>query len=145
TLGLAFTSKYTSIFLPLAVLAAVLVHPDLRARLREPGPYVACVVATLVFTPVLVWNSQHDWISFRHQIQHGLDAPGGSALRRAWRNEGDFFGGQAALASPILFIMLGIATGRAFWRRMSVERFVLAMVALVSFAFFVYSATRRRV
>ena len=32
---------------------AVARAPSLRARLREPGPYVACVVATLVFFPVL--------------------------------------------------------------------------------------------
>jgi undecaprenyl-diphosphatase len=144
-LGLAFWSKYTSIFFPLAVLVAVAAHPGLRARFAEPGPYVACVVATLVFSPVLIWNSQHDWISFTYQIAHGLEVPSGSALRRAWRQEGDFFGGQAALASPILFIMFAIVVGRSLSRRVDPTRFVLAVVALVSFGFFVYSATRRRV
>jgi 4-amino-4-deoxy-L-arabinose transferase-like glycosyltransferase len=144
-LGAAFWSKYTSIFFPLAVVAAVVAHPSLRARLREPGPYVACVVATIVFLPVLYWNSQHDWISFVYQIQHGLEAPAGSALKRAWRFEGDFFGGQAGLASPILFIMLGVAVVRSSRTHADSKRFMLATIALVSFAFFVYSATRRRV
>ena len=31
-------------------------------------------------------------------------APQGSALVAAWKHEGDFFGGQAGLASPILFV-----------------------------------------
>lgn len=144
-LGAAFWSKYTSIFFPLAVVVAVIVHPALRVRLKEPGPYVAVAVAAIVFLPVLVWNSRHDWISFAYQIQHGLAAPSGSALKRAWRFEGDFFGGQAGLASPILFILLGIAVARSLSRRSDEKRFMLATIALVSFVFFVYSATRRRV
>jgi hypothetical protein len=59
-------------------------------RLREPGPYVACVLATLVFLPVLRWNAMHDWISFRFQLEHGLGRPKGSALMR----ELDLVGGQ---------------------------------------------------
>jgi 4-amino-4-deoxy-L-arabinose transferase-like glycosyltransferase len=153
-LGAAFCSKYTSIFLPVGVVVAILTRPSLRERLREPGPYVACVVATLVFTPVLVWNAHHDWISFTFQLKHGLARPEGSALRAAWRHEGDFFGGQAGLASPILFIMLGMATFRALGRTRPPSespqpqedaRYVLAWVALISFGFFVYSALRQRV
>ncbi|MEO6878081.1 MAG: glycosyltransferase family 39 protein [Gemmatimonadaceae bacterium] len=152
-LGLAFASKYTSIFLPVAVVLAIVLRPELRARLREPGPYVACVVATLVFAPVLVWNAHNGWISFVFQLRHGLGAPKGSALLAAWKHEGDFFGGQAGLASPILFVMLVIATARTFRRRhpgaaslpTDGSRFVLAMVAALSFLFFVYSAMRQRV
>ncbi|HMA24440.1 MAG TPA: glycosyltransferase family 39 protein, partial [Gemmatimonadaceae bacterium] len=144
-LGAAFVSKYTSIFLPLAVVVAVLIRPKLRARLREPGPYVACVIATLAFLPVLLWNAHHGWISFLFQVRHGLSAPQGSALVAAWKHEGDFFGGQAGLASPILFVLFVIATSRSLKRRATDTQFVLATVALVSFAFFIYSALRQRV
>jgi len=144
-LGIAFCSKYTSIFVPVGVFAAVLARADLRSRLREPGPYVACIIATIVFLPVLMWNARHGWISFAFQVRHGLSAPKGSALLAAWHHEGDFFGGQAGLASPILFVMLAIATARGLSRRVRAERFVLAVVALVSFGFFVYSALRQRV
>lgn len=144
-LGAAFLSKYTSIFLPLAVVVAVLIRPTLRARLREPGPYVACVIATLAFLPVLLWNAHHGWISFLFQVRHGLSAPQGSALVAAWKHEGDFFGGQAGLASPILFLLFVIATSRSLKRRATDTQFVLATVALVSFGFFIYSALRQRV
>ncbi|HEY4218924.1 MAG TPA: glycosyltransferase family 39 protein [Gemmatimonadaceae bacterium] len=148
-LGAAFASKYTSIFLPVAVVLAILIRADLRPRLRESGPYVACVVATLVFAPVLVWNAHHGWISFAFQLRHGLSAPKGSALLAAWKHEGDFFGGQAGLASPILFIMLAIATIGALSRRsrdgIAAARFMLAMVAALTFVFFIYSAIRQRV
>jgi len=140
-LGLAFASKYTSILLPLTITAAVLVRPSLRARLREPGPYVACVLATLVFLPVLQWNATHDWISFRFQIQHGLGAPKGSALKR----ELDLIGGQLGLVSPIVFALMAYAVWRTIRRPLDDVRFALAVVAVGSWVFFVYSAMRRSV
>jgi hypothetical protein len=140
-LGLAFASKYTSILLPVTVTAAVLLRPSLRARLREPGPYLACVLATLVFLPVLQWNATHDWISFRFQLQHGLGAPKGSALKR----ELDLIGGQLGLVSPILFAMMAAAVWRTLRRPADDARFLLAVVATGSWVFFVYSATRRSV
>lgn len=144
-LGTAFASKYTSIFVPVGVVIAIVLRDDLRPRLREPGPYVACVLATLIFIPVLIWNAHHDWISFVFQLRHGLTAPQGSALKAAWRHEGDLLGGQAGLASPIVFVMLCIAVARSLRRGADGPRFVLGMVALVSFGFFVYSAMRQRV
>jgi 4-amino-4-deoxy-L-arabinose transferase-like glycosyltransferase len=144
-LGVAFMSKYTSIFLPIGVVIAVLSRGELRVRLREPGPYIACLLAALVFLPVLLWNSQHNWISFVFQLRHGLSAPQGSALVAAWKHEGDFFGGQAALASPILFIMMGLVVARSFRATAPSECFALGVVALISFGFFVYSGVRQRV
>ena len=140
-LGLAFTSKYTSILLPLTLTAAVLVRPSLRARLREPGPYLACIVATLVFLPVLHWNWAHDWISFRFQIQHGLGTPSGSALTR----ELNLIGGQLGLVSPILFALAASAVWRTLRHRADDARFALAMVATGSWIFFAWSAVRRPV
>lgn len=149
-LGLAFASKYTSILVPLGVVAAIIAHPRLRWHLRTPGPWVACVVATLVFLPVLIWNAHHAWISFAFQVHHGLAAPQTHVARKALQREGDFLGGQAGLASPILFVMLLVAAARALRIRRDATlteaaRFALAVVALFSFGLFVYSALRQRV
>lgn len=140
-LGTAFSSKYTSILLPAGLVLAVLLRRELRARFAEPGPYVACVVATLVFVPVLLWNAHHEWISFTFQVRHGLGAPKGSPLKR----EGDLLGGQAGLVSPILFVMIAIAVARSLRRRSTGAAFALAIVATFAFGFFAYSATRRPV
>ena len=139
--GLSFASKYTALLLPLTVFVAVLVRPSLRDRLREPGPYVACVVATLVFAPVLHWNATHDWVSFRFQIEHGLGRPRGSALKR----ELDLLGGQLGLVTPVLFVLVAIAVWRALRRPKDDAHFALAVVATGSWVFFVYSAMRRHV
>lgn len=138
-LGLAFTSKYTSILVPAGVFVAVATHRELRARLREPGPYVACVLATIVFSPVLFWNAHHGWISFAFQLGHGFQRPGGSAIGR----ELELLGGQAGLVSPVLFVMALIAMWRAL--RSDGVRWMLAVVSILTLAFFAYSATHRRV
>lgn len=140
-LGLAFSSKYTSILLPVGVTIAVVTRRELRVRLREPGPYAACLAALIVFVPVLVWNSHHGWISFGFQIHHGLGAPTGSPLGR----ELNLLGGQAGLASPIILVMLVVAVWRALRRPATDMHYLLAVVALTSVGLFVFSAIRRPV
>jgi 4-amino-4-deoxy-L-arabinose transferase-like glycosyltransferase len=140
-LGLAFSSKYTSILLPVGVTLAVLTNRRLRGRLGEAGPYVACLTATIVFIPVLVWNAHHGWISFGFQLQHGLGAPKGSPLTR----ELNLIGGQAGLATPILLVLLAVAVWRVLRRSPSDVHYLLAVVTLTCVGLFVLSALRRPV
>ncbi len=148
-LGLAVASKYTAALVGLTVFVGMAVIPELRARLREPGPYLATAVALLVFSPVVLWNATHDWASFAFQLSHGLAPVGGSVARR----ELELFGGQAGLVSPMLFALLLVASFKALGtsatthaqRRAPAIGRLLAIVSLLIFAFFVYSATKRRV
>jgi len=144
-LGLAFCSKITSALLPLGVFAGLLSSAASRVRLREPGPYLATVIALLVFLPVIQWNARHDWVSFAFQLQHGFGGTSGSVLKR----ELDLLGGQVGLVSPILFTMFALAVARTLWPSRPSASYpiarVVAVTAVVIFGFFMYSATRRRV
>jgi dolichyl-phosphate-mannose-protein mannosyltransferase len=143
SLGLGVTSKYTAVLVPLGVFVALLSssHRELRPRLLEPGPYVATVVGVLVFSPVILWNATHHWASFAFQLRHGFGAAAGSTMGR----ELEFIGGQAGLVSPILFVLMVVAVMRGIKAPTSVVSRVLAVVVVVVFAFFMYSATKRRV
>ena len=137
--GLAMSSKYTGVLLPMGVLLALAIVPALRRHFATPGPYLAVVVASLVMIPVLSWNAQHDWISFRFQLAHGLGAVRGTGIQR----EGELLGGQLGLATPILFVMFAIVIARA-WRSSARPRErMLAIVATFMFVVFVVSARRR--
>jgi 4-amino-4-deoxy-L-arabinose transferase-like glycosyltransferase len=138
-LGAGVASKYTVVLLPAAVLVAFLARPSLRDRLRSPEPYAAAGAALAVFLPVVLWNAERDWISFAFQFRHGLAASGAGAAGRVL----DLLGNQAVLVSPVLLVLLAVATVRAL-RSADDRRFVLAVVALGTFAFFVYSALRQR-
>lgn len=152
-LGAAFASKYTAVLLPLGLVLACVVHPALRARFGEPGPWLASAIALLIFTPVLRWNAATEWISFRFQLGHGFGANSrGNPLSR----ELEMIGAQAGLASPILFVLLAAVVYVALrdgWRLrdsvtptdVSARRFALAATAAVPLLFFAVSAWRRSV
>lgn len=141
-IGIAMASKFTAVLLPMAATLAIIVHPGLRSQLRRPGPYLAVAVASLVMLPVLHWNATHDWIAFRFQLGHGL---GSTARGSWWQRELDLLGGQAALVTPILFVLLLHAIHRAMDPKQEARRFLLAISAVFCLGFFVYSATRKSV
>lgn len=141
-IGLAMASKFTGVFVPLALVAAFAWHAPLRARFTERGPWIAVVVASLVMVPVLLWNSQHDWIAFRFQLGHAL-VP---STRGTWYNrELELIGGQAALLTPILFVLVMAAMVRGLRAPRDRTRFTLAVVAALPLAFFAYSAIQKGV
>ncbi len=143
-IGIAMSSKYTSVFIPVGVLLAFIFHGKLQNRFGQAGPYVAVGVASLIMAPVLWWNATHDWISFAFQLNHGLGAPKGGALG-VLNRELELVGGQIGLVSPILFFFVIRALRDAV--RFSEEgyRLVLGIACFVPIAFFLYSATRRSV
>lgn len=141
-IGFAMASKFTGVFIPVAVVLAIVLHKELRPQLRAPGPYLAVLVASAVMAPVLWWNAQHDWIAFRFQLGHGL----GTTTRGSWwQRELELIGGQLLLVTPILFGAFVIAIRRALNPQGSPQRFLLAEVAFFCLGFFVYSATRKPV
>jgi 4-amino-4-deoxy-L-arabinose transferase-like glycosyltransferase len=152
-LGAAFVAKYTAVLLPFGLVVACLLHPALRPRFREPGPWLAGVTALLMFAPVVAWNAFNDWASFRFQLGHGFNP---SARGNPLSRELEMIGGQAGLASPILFGLMATVVWLALrdgWRGraqraptdLATRRFALAMVAIVPLGFFAISAWRRSV
>ncbi|HBV21962.1 MAG TPA: glycosyltransferase family 39 protein [Nitrosomonas sp.] len=65
--GLGLLSKYTLGLLGVAALAFVIIDPCARRWIWRPHPYLAATLALFIFSPVLIWNSQHEWISFMFQ------------------------------------------------------------------------------
>jgi 4-amino-4-deoxy-L-arabinose transferase-like glycosyltransferase len=137
-LGVALLSKYSAVLLSVGVLVALLTSAPLRRHLVTPAPYLAIAVALVVFLPVILWNAGHEWVSFRFQLAHGLSAHGGSPLTR----EASLLGAQAALVSPVLFVLLVVVAARAMGRSAPREH-LLAIVAGTVFLFFCVSALRQ--
>ena len=102
-LGLMGISKYTAILFVIPVAVLILQQKKFRFLL-EPGFYFAVVLALLVVSPVFIWNSRHDWISFRYQSSHVLGGESGwESFLKSWAT-------QFVLYSPFLwgFSFLGI-------------------------------------
>lgn len=85
-------------------------------------------LASLAFlTPVLIWNSQHDWITFQHTSSH-FESQAVPVLKRLSFSF-EFLLGQMGVGAPVTFIAFVIVSWRALlnWRELQPrERFLLS-------------------
>ena len=65
--GLAMLSKYNGVLVIAGLPVFLLTTATGRDWLRRPQPWVAGLLAVLLFTPVILWNYQHHWASFAFQ------------------------------------------------------------------------------
>ncbi|UFS92737.1 glycosyltransferase family 39 protein [Bradyrhizobium daqingense] len=141
--GLSMLSKLTAIMFAPAVAAFLLV-PDWRWRwLRSPYPYLAVLVAIAVFSPVLIWNAQHDWASFRFQ---GVRATANYGI--SLRTIGDYIGLQFGLVGfvmlPVVLSGLVMTAWRGYRTREPVA-ILLSTAVLVPFVYFFFKSLTLRV
>lgn len=95
-LGLAGLAKYTAVFTAVAVALCLMGAHGLRV-LRLPALWGGVCIAALLIAPVLVWNAQHQWISFAYQLAHGA----GSVW--AWEQVLRFVLTQLLVFGPLLW------------------------------------------
>jgi len=139
--GCALSAKYTALLLVAGTAIALVTLPALRRTLATPGPYLALALALAVFTPNLVWNAQHGWASIAYQLTHGLTAHRGTALQHELR----LLGAQIGLVTPLLLAMLAAAVYQAMRAPHDPIRTAFAIIASVSWLFFLASALRAAV
>lgn len=99
--GLALLSKYQGVLLLAGAVLFLVSVPEQRRWLRQPGPYVMCLVALALFLPVLIWNARHQWLSFRFQAGRGAPLPGLHPLSLL-----QSLGGQALYVLPWIWLSL---------------------------------------
>lgn len=112
--GFGMLSKYTMvIFLPGAYLYGFL-SSDHRSRLASIRPYVGVMLGIVMFLPVVYWNKVNDWNSVRHVAYLG-GANEGFALHVKYL--GEYIASEAALLSPLVFVLVIMAWYLAARRR----------------------------
>src|SRR4051812_45507308 len=97
--GAALLSKYTALFFGPAILIWLLIVPKLRRWLVSPWPYLGGLVALAIFSPVILWNADHRWVSFIKQM--------GRARIEDFRPAfiAELIPTQVAFATPLVFIL----------------------------------------
>jgi len=106
-LGLALLSKYVAILLAPSIFLFVALFQRWWLRRREP--YLATLVALLVFSPNLWWNLRHGWVSFRFQLGHGACQGAGSLADRLAATA-LYAATQVGVVGPLLALALGAGT-----------------------------------
>jgi len=107
-LGLAMSSKYTAALLPIGLLLFFLFSPDQRGWLKRKEPYLAGILALLIFGPAIVWNAQHEWRSFLYQGLGRMEDTEGFAVN----NVRIYVNRQLAILTPFVALW---ALGSGLW------------------------------
>jgi Dolichyl-phosphate-mannose-protein mannosyltransferase len=139
--GAALLSKYTALFFGPAILIWLVSVPKLRRWLISPWLYLGGLVALAIFTPVILWNADHHWVSFIKQI--------GRARIEDFRPAfiGELIPTQIAFATPLVFI-LGAMGLYALLRRnagASAARMLINATFWTIVAYFIWHSLHARV
>lgn len=99
--GVGMMSKYPMIALPTGFVIYLFFSRQTRQSLNWVGFFGAAVIALAVFTPNILWNAQHGFVSLLHL---GENANVGGALFNI-DELGEFWAGQAGVFGPALFVL----------------------------------------
>jgi 4-amino-4-deoxy-L-arabinose transferase-like glycosyltransferase len=130
--GLSALSKYSGLFLAPGVLLWMLLRPGGRAMLARPWPWMAAVVAGLVFAPNIVWNAGHHWVTFAKQFGR-VGAP---SLQLGHLPE--FLVGQFVLLNPLIAVYAAVGAWIGWRERKSPTAPNLLLPLAVAAPFAVY-------
>lgn len=140
-LGLGMLSKYTMVLLAPCMLLFLLFTPSQRHWLGRKEPWLGALLALLAFSPVLIWNLQHDWVSFAFQLNQGFAESSKPMLDKLLRYTTE----QAAIISPFVFLFFVFYAGwgsyQAFAQRNAAYRYLLFLSWPV-ILFFAYTTAK---
>jgi hypothetical protein len=106
-LGVGMLAKYTMIVWIPSTALFLLTTPAYRRLLWSRGFWCMVAVAALSCLPILIWNAQHEWVTFRHVLGlsglHDVVQPRDEP-RIHWLGPLHYLGGQFALLLVYWFI-----------------------------------------
>lgn len=139
--GAALLSKYTAMFFGLAILIWLAAVPQLRHWFASPWPYLGGVVALALFSPVILWNWDHQWVSFAKQL--------GRARIEGFRPVfiAELIPTQIAFATPLVFILGAMGLHALTWHRAGAQasRVLIETMFWTIVAYFVWHSLHARV
>jgi 4-amino-4-deoxy-L-arabinose transferase-like glycosyltransferase len=109
-IGLGILAKYTMALFPVLLVLFLLSSSRHRGVLLTRGFYLMALTAALCCLPIVIWNAQHEWVTFFHVgRQAGLQKEAGFD----WRQPAEFLAGQVGLLLGFWFVAwVGAVTGR---------------------------------
>lgn len=103
SVGLGLLTKYTMAFFYPCAFCFLLFSAGHRKVLRTAAPYWALLASLVVFSPVVLWNAQHGWVTVRHTAGQAHVAEG---LRISWQSLAEFTASQFGVVTPVLFVLI---------------------------------------
>lgn len=103
SIGLGLLTKYTMVFFYLCACLFLAFSAEKRRLLLTRGPYIALLISLIVFSPVILWNAQHDWVTLKHTAGQAHIAQG---IQLSLKSFAEFMGSQLGVITPLLLILM---------------------------------------
>lgn len=124
-IGLATLSKYTGGFLWVGFLLYLLCYD--RKQFKNPWLYVSLLITALCCLPMLLWNLQNDFVSFRfHGDRVGLFGP------FRFSTFGTEVAGEFCYNNPVNVVLAILAVIAAFRKKLPLEDGILRLILLTA-------------
>ncbi len=141
SIGMGLLSKYTMAFFYPGIFL-LLAMSDRRSLLKTIKPYAAVLVSLVVFSPVIIWNMQHDWVTLRHTAGQAHIAEG---FVFSLRSFGEFVGSQVGIVTPVAFVLIFYVLHRLFYYEKGYRSIFLFAFSIPVIAFFVLKSIQGKV
>src|SRR4030043_1527633 len=130
SIGLGLLTKYTMASFYFCAFLFLLFVKEYRKLLLTKGPFIAFIITLLVFSPVIVWNSNHDWITFKHTAGQAHLEDG---IQISLKSFFEFFGSQFGVITPLLLLLMAVSVWRLRKKREGAFLFWFSMPVIVFF------------
>lgn len=101
-IGFGLLTKYTMAFFYLCIFVYLLKKDGGRiTNFKNPMLYLCIVISLIVFSPVIIWNFQHDWVTLKHTAGQAHIYEG---LKVNLKYFAEFTGSQLLVVTPLIFI-----------------------------------------
>lgn len=134
SLAVGHLCKQMMMIFPLLALIFLASHRETRPFLRRPSLWMVLLGSYLSLIPPLVWNAQHDWITFEHTSHHfEVKNEGGSYVIERLKDFLSFVGTQFGVLSPgTAFVLFSLClTGLPLFGKVSKPaRYLLSFGAI---------------
>ncbi len=139
SIGFGLLTKYTMAFFYPCALLFLLLSKGKRYHLLTKGPYIAFVISLVVFSPVVIWNAGHDWVTLRHTAGQAHIAEG---IQLSVKSFFEFLGSQFGVITPLLFVLIALSLWKLSKQK---EGAFLFWFAVPVIAFFLLKSTQGKV
>ncbi|MDR2351203.1 MAG: glycosyltransferase family 39 protein [Endomicrobium sp.] len=134
--GLALLSKYTAVLFGLSLFVYIIADRKWY-WFKNKHFYLMFIVSFIVFLPVIIWNLQHEWVSFTFQLHHGL-----ASNKIHFDYIFEYLGSQCLAVGPVIFISGVIAAICYFCSKNSKKIFIVSFSVPI-IMFFMFTALKR--
>ncbi len=140
SIGFGLLTKYTMAFFYICAFLFLIVAGKYRKILLTKWPYISFAISILVFSPVILWNAKHSWVTLKHtagqvHVEKGFNI--------SFSSLAEFIGSQLGVLTPVILVLMIYAVFRL--RKRSDGGNFLFWFSIPVLVFFVFKSIHEKV